>query len=143
MKKTVARKAFVLYSTVIAALLFTNCKDTKKDEPEGQKVIVEKTVTFTTPLDKEIVIAKPSEKLLVQYEEAKEKYNSNPTNVEALIWYGRRTAYLGRYNDAIAIYSEGIKNTLRNHDCIDIGDIGISPYANSRKRFLIWKKRAN
>jgi hypothetical protein len=30
--------------------------------------------------------------------------------VEALIWYGRRTAYLGRYRQSIAIYTEGIKN---------------------------------
>ncbi len=109
MRKTAVKKGFLLYLTVIAALLFTHCKDTKKDEPEGEKVKVEKTVTFTTPLDKEIVISKPSEKLLVQYEEAKEKYNTDPTNVENLIWYGRRTAYLGRYEEAIIIYSEGIK----------------------------------
>lgn len=109
MRKTAVKKGFLLYLTVITALLFTQCKDTKKDEPRGTKVKVEKTVTFTTPLDKEIVIAKPSKKLLVQYEEAKEKYNTDPTNVENLIWYGRRTAYLGRYEEAIIIYSEGIK----------------------------------
>ena len=28
---------------------------------------------------------------------------------QALIWYGRRTAYLGRYRDAVAIYSGGLK----------------------------------
>ncbi|MCE2777774.1 MAG: tetratricopeptide repeat protein, partial [Algoriphagus sp.] len=37
-------------------------------------------------------------------------FEANPNDVEALIWYGRRTAYLGRYRQAIAIYTEGIKN---------------------------------
>ena len=36
-------------------------------------------------------------------------WDKNRDDVEALIWAGRRTAYLGRYRDAIAIYSEGIK----------------------------------
>lgn len=43
-----------------------------------------------------------------QLSEARECYENDPTNADALIWYGRRTAYLGRYNDAIAIFSEGI-----------------------------------
>lgn len=102
-------KALILFLPVIASLLFINCKDTKKNDQERKKVVAEKPVIFTTPLNKEIVIAEPSEKLLGQYKEAKEKYNSNAANVESLIWYGRRTAYLGRYNEAIAIYSEGIK----------------------------------
>ncbi len=33
----------------------------------------------------------------------------HPTDVDAIIWYGRRTAYLGRYRDAIRIYSNGIE----------------------------------
>jgi tetratricopeptide (TPR) repeat protein len=32
----------------------------------------------------------------------------NPNDPDALIWAGRRTAYLGRYNDAIDIFSRGI-----------------------------------
>ena len=30
-------------------------------------------------------------------------------SADNLIWLGRRTAYLGRYKDAIRIYSDGIK----------------------------------
>ena len=37
------------------------------------------------------------------------RYESEPDNLDALIWYGRRTAYLGRYRDAVAIYSGGLK----------------------------------
>jgi len=33
---------------------------------------------------------------------------ANPADPEALIWLGRRTAYLGRYRDAIEIFSRGV-----------------------------------
>ena len=52
--------------------------------------------------------ASTSENALKQYELAKADYNANPNDSEAIIWYGRRTAYLGRFQDAIEIYSEGI-----------------------------------
>jgi tetratricopeptide (TPR) repeat protein len=40
---------------------------------------------------------------------AKDDYEADPQNADALIWYGRRTAYLGNYRDAIALFSEGTK----------------------------------
>ncbi len=40
--------------------------------------------------------------------EAKALYNADPTSAEALIWLGRRTAYLGDYKDAIRIFTDGI-----------------------------------
>lgn len=40
--------------------------------------------------------------------EARERYDREPKSVEALIWYGRRTAYLAHYKDAIFTFSEGI-----------------------------------
>lgn len=36
-------------------------------------------------------------------------FRANPDDVDALIWYGRFTAYLGHYADAIAIFSSGIE----------------------------------
>lgn len=68
-----------------------------------------KDSTFTTPLGKTFEIPAPSEKLLTQYQEAKSAFETNPEDVDALIWYGRRTAYLGQYRQAIAIYSSGIE----------------------------------
>jgi len=41
-------------------------------------------------------------------EEARQQVFATPGNADALIWLGRRTAYLGRYRDAIAIFSTGI-----------------------------------
>lgn len=65
--------------------------------------------TFTTPLGKTFEIPAPSEKLLAQYEEAKATFEANPEDVETIIWYGRRTAYLGQYRQAIDIYTQGLK----------------------------------
>ena len=41
--------------------------------------------------------------------EAYAVYERDPDDADAIIWLGRRVAYLGRYRDAIAIFSEGIR----------------------------------
>lgn len=40
---------------------------------------------------------------------AKEAYDSNPDSLEAIVWYGRRLAYLGKYIDAIEVYTQGLQ----------------------------------
>jgi len=39
---------------------------------------------------------------------ARAEWNLNRTNADAIIWLGRRTAYLGRFREAIRIFSDGI-----------------------------------
>ncbi len=51
----------------------------------------------------------PSADMVAKYEDAKKSWEASPADVEAIIWYGRRTAYLGRYQEAIKIYSAGIE----------------------------------
>lgn len=41
--------------------------------------------------------------------DAREAYEKSPTNADAIVWLGRRTAYLGEYKEAIRIFGEGIK----------------------------------
>ena len=41
--------------------------------------------------------------------DALERLKKDPKSADNIIWVGRRTAYLGRYKDAIEIYSDGIK----------------------------------
>ncbi|MDX2436129.1 MAG: DPP IV N-terminal domain-containing protein [Acidobacteriota bacterium] len=43
------------------------------------------------------------------YEAARAAWEASPDDVNALIWFGRRSAYLGRYREAINIFSEGIE----------------------------------
>lgn len=45
---------------------------------------------------------------LERYREAEESLSEAPEDVEALIWMGRRTAYLGRYREAIDIYTHAM-----------------------------------
>jgi tetratricopeptide (TPR) repeat protein len=41
--------------------------------------------------------------------EAEGRYQESPDDADAIIWLGRRQAYLGRYRDAIATFTEGIE----------------------------------
>ena len=45
---------------------------------------------------------------------ARAAYEANPNDADAIIWLGRRTAYLGRYAEAIQIFSEGIDKHPRD-----------------------------
>ena len=40
---------------------------------------------------------------------ARADYEADPENADALIWYGRRLAYLGRYSEAIDVYTRGLE----------------------------------
>lgn len=93
-------------SLVLVVSLLYSCG--QKTADTETKEILDKD-TFTTPLGKTFVAPQPAEKLFAQYEEAKSTYEANPEDLEKLIWYGRKAAYTGKYEDAIDIYSEGIK----------------------------------
>lgn len=43
-----------------------------------------------------------------QLEEARAALERNPADADALIWVGRRLGYLGRYHDAIGVFTQGI-----------------------------------
>ncbi len=40
---------------------------------------------------------------------AKAEYEENPIEIDRIIWYGRRLAYLWRYQEAITVFSKGIE----------------------------------
>ncbi|MDX5338755.1 MAG: hypothetical protein LPK25_07000 [Cyclobacteriaceae bacterium] len=99
MKKT-------LLLPLILALISMACQESSTQDQEELPLT---DSIFTTSLGKKYQIPSPSEKLLDQYAVAKANYEANPEDVETLIWYGRRTAYLGQYKQAIQIFSEGIE----------------------------------
>jgi tetratricopeptide (TPR) repeat protein len=47
-------------------------------------------------------------RLTAQLDSAEQAWERSPESADAIIWVGRRTAYLGRYRDAIGIFSLGI-----------------------------------
>lgn len=75
-------------------------------EPAGKPEAVS---LFGKPLYPPLLPAetrKESEKNLAQ---ARSAYEENPGSVEAIIWVGRRTAYLWNYREAIELFTRGIK----------------------------------
>lgn len=100
---------FLLTVLFISFIACSGCKHDKKEAQPIEKTKEDKPLSFTTPLGKKYSISEPSVTLRRQYEEAKRVYEVNSNDKDAIIWFGRRTAYLGHYNDAIAIYTMGIE----------------------------------
>lgn len=110
------QKVIFLFSLI--ALVSFSCQNEKKPAATSEQK-TEKTDTkepekktnhiFTSPLGKELTVATPSEKMLELYEKAKQDFSKNSKDLENIIWYGRRTAYLGKYEEAIKIYTDGLK----------------------------------
>lgn len=69
----------------------------------------EVTSLIGVPLYRPLLSAERRAHLDGNLEEAAEAYRDNPEEAEAIIWYGRRLAYLSRYQDAIEIYSRGLE----------------------------------
>lgn len=71
-------------------------------EPEAFSLFGEPL--YRAPMREEIYEAQKA-----RYDEAYENYVNDPEDADNIIWLGRRTAYLGRYREACAIFSIGAK----------------------------------
>lgn len=94
MLTSTARAALVLFALLIPA---------SQAAAQGPQKSYEAVSLFGQPL----VAAPPSAAALAQYEQAKSEFANAPTE-DAYIWLGRRAGYLGRFREAIALYSEGL-----------------------------------
>lgn len=86
---------------LLGTLLFSACNTNNGTVTEGKP-------DATSLTGRPLYSPPPSEKLLADLAAAKMAYEADTTNVDNLIWYGRRTAYPGYYQEAINIYTEGI-----------------------------------
>lgn len=66
------------------------------------------TSLLGTALPEKALPEKIKQRRTLQLNEARLKYERTPDSLENIIWYGRRLAYLGKYNEAIHIYSVGL-----------------------------------
>jgi tetratricopeptide (TPR) repeat protein len=69
----------------------------------------EATSLLGKPLVPAPIAAEARKTLEENLKQAEIVHGRNPDDPDATIWLGRRVAYLGRYRDAIEIYSEGIE----------------------------------
>ncbi|HSA56944.1 MAG TPA: tetratricopeptide repeat protein [Gemmatimonadaceae bacterium] len=70
---------------------------------------VEATSLFGEPLYRPEPAGEARTRMERQLAEARAAYNRAPSNPDSIIWLGRRLAYLGRYNEAIATFSDGVR----------------------------------
>lgn len=73
--------------------------------PEGAEALS----LFGKPLVPPAPSAEARQGLEARLAEARAEYEKKPQDADAIIWLGRRTAYLGRYRESIAIYTKGIE----------------------------------
>lgn len=60
------------------------------------------------------VSAEATSQMEARVAEARSRYEAEPNNPETTIWLGRRLAYLGRFTQAIEVYSAGIRKFPRD-----------------------------
>ena len=96
-----------LYLLSIVLILFScNTFQNQKKNNNPIQTIETITVLGDTLHSPEIKDGKPFD----QFKSARTTYFDDQNNAEALIWYGRRTAYLGYFQEAIKLFTLGIKN---------------------------------
>lgn len=100
------RSDYLLFAT-ICTLSFglVACQPTVDEKDTSKGIILE----ITVPADSLLAAGAISQTAYDNYQAAQRTYSENADNPDSLIWYGRRTAYLGAYEAAIDIYSEGIQ----------------------------------
>ena len=62
-----------------------------------------------TPLYAPELAAETRERLEADLARARADYDAAPSDADAIIWLGRRLGYLGRYRDAIDVFSRGVE----------------------------------
>ena len=105
--RSLAAAAVVLGATVAAA-------DTRPPAAPAAPIpeapgTIEATSLLGKPLHRSPVPAEDLAKLEANLAAAAATFAAEPDNPEATIWLGRRLAYLGRYRDAIAVFTQGLE----------------------------------
>jgi tetratricopeptide (TPR) repeat protein len=92
------------------ALLHQACASSAASgDPTGSHGDVEAMSLFGEPLHRAPLAGAAAAEQERLREEAARRAAAVPDDEEALVWLGRRTAYLGRFREAIAIYGRGLE----------------------------------
>jgi tetratricopeptide (TPR) repeat protein len=96
--------------TIFALILLSSCNQHTKtsiNKPVQVDMLQGTSLTGSTLTIKQLDLKVDSVRIS-NYNTARSNYISNP-KADNVIWYGRRTAYLGDYKKAIDIYTKGIE----------------------------------
>lgn len=92
----------MLTTLTAIGLLFTPLPEVSRDAVQTTSLLGEEL--RTPPLSDAA-----RHRLEADLEKARRRLDKNPRHHDNLIWLGRRTAYLGRYKEAVRIYSDALK----------------------------------
>lgn len=95
------RRLLVLPSAIVI-LLTASPYAGSQAEPSGVRSLLGR------PLAEPTLAAEDAARMEAQLARARAAWEQNRDDADALIWLGRRTAYLGRYREAITIFGDGI-----------------------------------
>lgn len=98
----------------LAALLLAACVPTVRRAPSPELGRPEAVSLFGHRLYAPDLPLERRTRLEAELGAARQAYEARPADADALILYGRRTAALGRYRDAVDIFSEGIARHPRD-----------------------------
>jgi len=94
-------------SLVALVVLFSGCA-WMSEPPVEISPAAEAYSLFGRPLVPTTPTGAAGDTLVVRLARARAEYARDSTNADALIWLARRTAYLGRYREAVGLLSKGI-----------------------------------
>lgn len=106
-----------LYAVAAVLILGLACGGAADEAPANPEVApapapagdVEATSLLGEPLERTELPADTQAAFEQNLAEAEAQLAENPDSADALIWVGRRTAYLGRYREAIDVFSRGVE----------------------------------
>jgi tetratricopeptide (TPR) repeat protein len=93
---------------LVPAVLLASCLGVRRGPPTPAGY-PEATSLLGAPLYAPELPLEARQRLEANLTRAYADYERDPENADAIIWLGRRVAYLGRYRDAIDIFSEGVR----------------------------------
>lgn len=112
-------KSKVFYLCLVVVFL-SFCSTPRKSSSvvDEQKPEIESS-GFTSLLGDQLPIKELSNETRQSFEEklrvAKANLDQFPDSLDLVIWYGRRLAYLGRHQEAIDVYADGLKKFPDSH----------------------------
>ena len=105
---------------VVVAIVITACRSGPVLPPvpaaaaRDARADVEATSLLGQPLSRPVLPEDTRRRYEEALAEARLRSYADPGDADALVWLGRRTAYLGRYRDAIEIFTRGVQRHPRD-----------------------------
>ncbi|MBB4637375.1 hypothetical protein [Longimicrobium terrae] len=129
---------------LVPAFLLTACASVHRGPPTAAGY-PEAVSLLSAPLYAPALSLETRQRLAADLDSAYAVYQRDPENADAILWLGRRVAYLGRYRDAIEIFGEGIRKhptdarfyRHRGHRLITVREFGRAQRDLERAALLI------